>query len=195
MLYLCAHKYRSRIPNRWPELLQVGHSSTADYSCRALGSAIGWRDDLAPVLFAAHDEGQNVREALEILASTFHQTMILFILYYLDTRATWDELMPRWMLLFGITYSSERQGLEIHAYHPIFNTPKEADAPPSSGSWGAVSTNIIPSLDDIWTVAPWNRERLLMVLARIQGHCVDVLRRLRAWQGYSKLWAQFQVAA
>ncbi|CCA76055.1 hypothetical protein PIIN_10055 [Serendipita indica DSM 11827] len=192
-LWFSADRHRSGAPNQWPVLLQVGDFCPPDYSCRAVGSAMGWSDNLTPVLFAAHCEGGNPQEALEILAATFHQTMILFILYYLDTRSTWDEDMPGWMVLYGITYSSEMQGFRIHAYHPIFESPEDPNAPHSSASWGAVSTNLVTGFKGVWRQDPWCREPLLATLSRIQGHCMDVLSRLRAWSGYSKLWKQFLV--
>ncbi|CCA76656.1 hypothetical protein PIIN_10646 [Serendipita indica DSM 11827] len=184
-------KYGAR--NEWPSLLQVGNFLPPDYSCRAVGSAMGWSDDLTPVLFAAHDEGENPQNALETLAATFHQTMILFILYFLDTRSTWDEEMPGWMVLYGITYSSKMQGFTIHAYHPIFESPEDPNAPHSSGSWGAVSLEIVKGFRGVWGQDPWCREPLLATLTHIKGHCMDVLSRLRAWPGYSKVWTQFHM--
>ncbi|CCA76053.1 hypothetical protein PIIN_10053 [Serendipita indica DSM 11827] len=71
-----------------------------------------------------------------------------------DTRSTWDEEMPRWMVLYGITYSSEIQGFTIHAYHPIFESPEDPRAPHGNASWGAVSTDVTTDFKGIWRRAP-----------------------------------------
>ncbi|KIM22270.1 hypothetical protein M408DRAFT_28820 [Serendipita vermifera MAFF 305830] len=109
---------------KWPPRISAARRlPTVDYICRATPKAMGWHENICPVLFVAHSFpfeigvlGPDIRPVTSKLAAVLQPTISLFILYYLDTRATFDEPIPHWMILFGATYNEAT--VEIWAHHP-----------------------------------------------------------------------------
>jgi len=153
-------------------LSQPGPPPVVDYSCQA-----GLDDRVHSVtptlmLFGVHYSGEDGRAAIDILARAFQPMMALFILYYLDSRTSVDEEMPRWMVLFGVVH--DEKGIIIQSYYPIFNKPD---------GWGACSTRVTDDYYDTMQLAPYNRNAALNALYRVQGHCRFVYEQLSRWEG------------
>jgi hypothetical protein len=175
---------------RWPKLFRKANSSpVVDYVCRATSHSIGWHEKMRPVLFAAqfdpHEDyyRQDKQSAAWRLASVFQPMMTMFILYFLDTRICTDDAMPPWMVLFGIYYNES--GMIIRAHSPCFQ-PSVDSRPGIHSGWRA--TSLVVEADYRWAMLemPHRRGPLLSTLNRIQGHCVHVLERLKAWGGYER---------
>lgn len=187
--------YYQHVPQWPPRISVVRRLPTVDYICRATPKAMGWHEDMCPVLFAAHPRPLKVegwwpdkRPAILKLASVFQPMISLFILYYLDTRTTIDELIPRWMILFGATYSESEVEIWAHSpwllgqsgklWRPEKNDIKE--------EWSALSQRIAIYHHRGWRGPPTQKGVLLGALNRIQGHCNYVLHKLKAWDGYER---------
>jgi hypothetical protein len=113
----------------------------------------------------------------------FQPMMMLFILYYLETRKNCEEPMPHWMVLFGVAY--DHNGFGLQAFLPSFK-PQNCKTLHGNSDWGWGATSAGLSYDHIivMTKYPWDRGSCLELLYRIQGHCAHVLECLRAWDGY-----------
>jgi hypothetical protein len=110
--------------------------------------------------------------------------MVIFILYYLDTRVSTDDPMPPWMILFGIHYNEN--GVVVRSHSPCFLPSLPSGFGVTGGNWRATSSVVNAGHDwDLYKL-PLHRGPLLNTLNRIQGHCAYVLDRLRAWEGYER---------
>jgi hypothetical protein len=167
--------------------MNSNHLPVVDYICRATTRSIGWHEEMCPLLFAAQfDINQDFNRcgkhsAAQALAAVFQPMMVIFILYYLDTRISTDDPMPPWMVLFGIYYNEN--GIVIRGHYPSFQPPMESHPDICSG-W--IATSSIVETVHRWALlgSPHRRGPLISTLNRIQGHCLHVLERLKAWEGY-----------
>ncbi|KIM21480.1 hypothetical protein M408DRAFT_29549 [Serendipita vermifera MAFF 305830] len=187
--------YYQYVP-QWPSRISaVRRLSTVDYICRATPKATGWHEDMCPVLFAAHPCPRTVggwwhdRQLVTSKLATVFQPMIsLFILYYLDTRTTVDDPIPRWMILFGASFNESQ--VEIWAHSPwLLGQSKRLWEPERKGSkeeWSALSERSAIYHYRGWRGPPVQKGVLLGALNRIQGHCNYVLHKLKAWDGYER---------
>ncbi|KIM21481.1 hypothetical protein M408DRAFT_103882 [Serendipita vermifera MAFF 305830] len=175
---------------QWPPRISaIGPLPTVDYICRATPKAMGWHEDMCPVLFVAHpfpfsinDSWRHTRPVTSKLANVFQPMISLFILYYLDTRATLDEPLPHWMILFGATYSESE--VEIWAHYPWLLGESGEDG--REEEWCALSQKTASYQFCKWHGLPTERGVLFGALNRIQGHCSYVLNQLKAWDGYER---------
>jgi hypothetical protein len=173
----------SRQPLHWPEpFILSGPPPVVDFTCRVKPDTMGWPDELSPLLFAAHYAGSDREHAIVQLAKAFQPMMTLFILYYLDCRASRKEVMPSWMILFGIVYGES--GLSIRAHYPCFNPSPISSKSTRSRGWGSASHSMGNDYVGLIYDDPSRRSSLLATLNRIQGHCLYVMQRLQAWNGY-----------
>jgi hypothetical protein len=118
------------------------------------------------------------------LATAFHATLILLILYYLDTRKTTIATLSDWLFLYGIEYTEH--GVMIHAHHPKYHF---YPAPSKSGEWRLVGTLLSEDYSKAFLqgVDPRVRVRLLAVLFRIRRHVIFILDQLKAWDRGGKV--------
>ena len=162
-----------------------------DYSCRVSSAEMGWPPELCPLLFAAQYKANDPARAKRILASAFHPMMILLILYYLDTRGSVEDPLPSWMVLFGVVY--DERGLNIHAHYPEIVDRPHYQSGSTKRVWGTRSRQLGKPSEEFWEWDLGSRPKMLATLCRIQGHCRNVLDRLKSWQGYRQACSQFLV--
>lgn len=170
---------------RWPSvLLHQGILPKANICIRVPQRELDWDPQLAPVLFAAVSspkEARNLQKATE-LAYVFHPMMILFIIFYLDTRQSPGEPIPPWMCLFGLVYTEE--GFVVHAHFPVFHwDDADSDRLCSPHRWGARSIIITRTCLSAFTQSH-GRSQSLALLLRVQSHARWVLEELKKWDGY-----------
>jgi hypothetical protein len=153
-----------------------------DIACLPTGEALPWDPRAIPLLLAAQfsaDESRR-RQAAGRLACAFHPTMILLILYYLDTRSHRDDSLPPWMFVYGIIYT--RSGFSIQEHYPIYQASRVG----SAARWGAVSSWLETFQYSFECKSP-DRSRSLSALLRICGHAQLILEKLRSWDGYERI--------
>ncbi|KIM21477.1 hypothetical protein M408DRAFT_333437 [Serendipita vermifera MAFF 305830] len=179
--------FRRRV--RWPRSLTPrGDPLVVDYTCRATPKAMGWQEDICPVLLVAHyspyeddDYGFDENSVIERFTSAFRPMMALFILYYLDTRTKPYSPMPSWMILFGITYN--RSNIRIQGHCPWIQS---VDGTTQEPIWCAKTWLAVRTTNRILRSPPTHRGPLFGTLNRIQGHCKYVLEQLQSWEGYER---------
>jgi hypothetical protein len=169
--------------------MQNGGASVVSYTCRANPRYMGWREDMCPLLFAAQFNPRTRLQSVELDAATwtlteaFRPMMSLFILYYLDTRASPSEPLPFWMVLFGIVYNED--GAVVRGHCPCFRPRTNGlQEDREEVGWRARSWAVDTFHCEALAGSPSARGPLLFILNRIQGHCKLVLERLKAWEGY-----------
>ncbi|KIM27706.1 hypothetical protein M408DRAFT_24354 [Serendipita vermifera MAFF 305830] len=175
---------------QWPPRISaVGQPPIIDYICRATPEAMGWQEDMCPVLFVAQSCPSRVRNwpfdsrpDTSKIAAAFQPMISLFILYYLDTRITVDDPIPRWMILFGATYSESE--VQIWAHYPWLLVKSGEEG--REEEWCALSRKSQSYDFEVWRGHPTERGVLLGGLNRIQGHCKYVMHQLKAWEGYDR---------
>jgi hypothetical protein len=171
---------------QWPpQFVQGSHIPTIDYTCRAVDFSFGSHQKLYPLLYAAQYEKGDRLSATHKLAIAFQPMMMLFILYYLDTRTRRDEPMPAWMFLFGAVYNDT--GFTHHIYHPVFRPPAQIrHVPAHDWGWGAVQADFRVCKYNVTTFPALGMSIPLAALDRVQGHCRHVLECLSKWDGYQQ---------
>jgi hypothetical protein len=163
-------------------LSQLHQPAIVDYICRAKISNASTFEEIPLLLFAAQyrDDSQT---AFELLTKAFQPMMTLFILYYLDTRASREAFMPPWMVLFGIIYDED--GISVQSYFPSFKLPPPTGQQQSVDiGWTANAWTVTTAECDTMRRAPNRRGAMVSLLVRLQGHCRYVLEQLRQWDGY-----------
>lgn len=113
--------------------------------------------------------------------------MVIFILYYLDSRKAEDECIPWWLVLFGVIY--DEKGISIRAYYPIIRVDDSASSGGSAcckeDNWSVRSRNVsMEYLRQDMLQSPDFRSNMFGPLYRIQGHCRYVLEQLKQWKGF-----------
>jgi hypothetical protein len=171
--------------------MQNGGTPVVSYTCRANPRYMGWREDMCPLLFAAqfnpreHLHSGELDAAIWTLTEAFRPMMTLFILYYLDTRASPSEPFPFWMVLFGIVYNED--GMVVRGHIPCFQPRTNGLREDSEElGWRARSWMVETSYSDALAYPPFHRGPLLSTPNPIQGHYRLVLERLKAWEGYGR---------
>jgi hypothetical protein len=145
--------------------------------------ALPWDRRAMPILLAAQFSESRYghdRRAAETLACALHPTMVLLILYYLDTRSRIEDSLPSWMIIYGIIYTPS--GFSVHEHYPNYR-PGQVDSPARwtfSSTWSA---KFEYGLDR----PPSERGHSLAALLRISGHTQCVLENLRKWDGYQRI--------
>ena len=147
------------------------------------GIAKGWNSNLLPVLFAAECK-QGSTHTLDTraqLATALQATLIILILYYLDTRRSQESACPPWLFLYGIEYVE--LGMWIHAHCPYYD--HEAQPP----QWRFKSTLITRRYDACFRAndPPYMRMQALAALFKIRSHSLFVLKQLKSWRRGSKV--------
>lgn len=182
----------SRQQLQWPLAWSIATEKDPplDYSCRVRPEEIGWPSDLCPLLFAAQYQSNGREQAEAALALAFHPMMILFTLYYLDTRTSAEEALPSWMVLFGLIY--DEKGIRLQAHYPSVN--REATTSQPVYGWGATALSDGEPFE-FYTLhsgnSPFRKPYLMAMLNRLQGHCRHVFEKLKSWDGFRQACAQF----
>jgi len=159
-----------------PHLVVVGSSPLPDGSVRAT-SKLGWPKSLLPVLYAAEAKTITTFDEDRIgsqLATAFHGTLIILILYYLDTREHLHSPLPPWLFLYGVEYTET--GVNITAHYPSYVFDGD------TGHWELHANLLTKDYFRVFeTGNPILRLRLLAVLLRIRSHSLFVLEQLGKW--------------
>jgi hypothetical protein len=168
-------------PPSYPFLSACRHPAFADVIGIPATSIPDWGPLATPVLFAAQYIRHGHADVYTQLAQVFHQTIIVLILYYLDTRRSIDEPLPSWMYLCGIVYDAD--GFDIVAHYPLFWSEEEREG---RYGWGASSRLMNRRFWNMFTESPQLRGSGLASLLRIQSHTRFILNQLQAWDGYGR---------
>lgn len=168
-------------------LTVLGSDPSPDIYVRALVDTLaeGWDPNLLPVLFAAECK-QAKTHSLETkaqLATALQATLIILILYYLDTRHSQDSPCPPWLFLYGVIYTED--GMWIHAHHPIYDH--------RAACWRLKSTLVTDKFQKIFQSKSKRdiRIRGLVALLKIRSHSLFVLQRLEDWRRGSEVLKVF----
>jgi hypothetical protein len=168
-----------------PNLRPVGSNPMPDLYVRALAD-FGWPkslEALLPMVFAGEGKRNSTVDVEDIraqLATAFHATLIILILYYLDTRKELTSDLPPWLFLYGIEYTEF--GVNICAHFPSY----EFDG--GLGRWCLESKIITQDYGNVFlTSNKPQRMRLLSNLYRIRSHSVFVLEQLQEWSRAEKV--------
>ncbi|PVF91634.1 hypothetical protein CPB86DRAFT_878406 [Serendipita vermifera] len=160
-----------------------------DVACIPHPRSLQWSTCITPVLLAAQYEDGDRRHAAEILAQAFHCTIIIFILYYLDSRLTESDPIPPWMILFGVIYNE--RGFIVQGYHPTVNFRGDIPSPGNySFKWAACSREIA-DFDRSFQFGPASRSRSLAAILRIHSHTRYIMKKLKNWSGYKQIVQPF----
>lgn len=109
-------------------------------------------------------------DVIQKLSHALHGTLIILILYYLDTRATTTSRMPSWMFLQGLVFNEN--GLRLRNHHPTFDE-----------RWSLVSHSSVV----VYSKAnPPDWSQVVARLYRMQSHMNFVFERLKEWDGYGQ---------
>ncbi|CCA75853.1 hypothetical protein PIIN_09848 [Serendipita indica DSM 11827] len=165
--------------------LLFGLPTIVDVACLPASDSWIWNQELAPILIAAHYHGKDGESTAEILASSFHATLITFILYYLDTRSSVTDQLPTWMVLFGVAYNED--GITIFEHYPVYRTGRGNNVKPG---WGSRSSEISTQFRSLFDQSDEGRGQSLALLLRIGSHCRQILSHLEQWDGYSRILEQ-----
>jgi hypothetical protein len=138
----------------------------------------GWHASLLPVLVAleAKQRDTHTQNTKVQLASALQATLVLLILYYLDTRSDIGEACPPWLFLYGIEYVEF--GINIYSHHPYYESEGE------KAGWGFQSTLLTDRFWDVFKprTYPYDRCEALAALFKIRSHSKFVLEQLEKWK-------------
>jgi hypothetical protein len=81
--------------------------------------------NLRPVLFAADAKTDDKKDVAAQLAMNSIGTLILFILFYLDTRVKADAQFPGFCWIPAVVY--HRAGFEVYAHFPKLRIDEEGE--------------------------------------------------------------------
>ena len=128
----------------------------------------------------SYGPGRELDAATE-LAYSFHQVMMLLVLYYLDHRRGIGDPLPTWMFLYGLTF--DEMGFVIRIHHPIYLF--ETICAPRHDRWGAYSFHAQSDYQELFNPSLIGRPLALAALLRIRSHAHYVFSQLRNWDGYA----------
>jgi hypothetical protein len=153
--------------------------------CFPTPAALPWTPPVRPVLLATQYISGDERAAIEQVAEIFHRTLVLFILYYLDVRKSSDEMIPKWMVLYGVLYNEE--GFSIQEFYPVAHfDAHDLSSTHSTFSWKAASISTAVFMD-FFSTPPYYRATAIAALLRIRSHAGGILRKLKEWDSYKHL--------
>lgn len=154
-----------------------GSHPSPDMYLRAISGSISkdWDPSLSPVLFAAECKQAQTHtiNTRAQLATAFQASLIILILYYLDTRHSRDSACPPWLFLYGIEYVEH--GMWIHAHYPSYDHTTQR--------WGLIATLVTDRFGRVFKTGESTKMRLqaLAALFKIRSHSLFVLKQLRNW--------------
>ena len=128
----------------------------------------------------SYGPGRELDAATE-LAYSFHQVMMLLVLYYLDHRRSIGDPLPPWMFLYGLTF--DEMGFVIRIHHPIYLF--ETIRTRGRDRWGAYSFCARGDYQELFDPSLTARGLALAALLRIRSHAHYVFSQLRNWDGYA----------
>jgi hypothetical protein len=161
-------------------LTVLGSIPSPDICVRATSDGIleGWHPSLLPVLVALEaKQGATYTKNTKVqLASSLQATLVLLILYYLDTRRSTGEACPPWLFLCGIVYVE--WGMEIYSHHPYYENEGE------KAGWGFQSTLLTSKFREAFKPRsdPYIRCEALAALFKIRSHSKFILEQLEKWK-------------
>ncbi|CAG7850322.1 SubName: Full=Uncharacterized protein {ECO:0000313/EMBL:CCA75764.1} [Serendipita indica DSM 11827] len=175
---------RHNQPLPFPPLLRAfGTDPSPDIYNRADINTLDWGNEkLMPVFFAGECKPSHKYDEWDVpaqLASAFHGTLVILVLYYLDNRANTRDPLPPWLFLYGIGYTEKN--VMVYSHHPAYRPDKDTAIP----RWHFVSS-------ELYTFPSAFRDgrrrcRLLSALYRIRSHSLFVLEQLQQWERAKKV--------
>jgi hypothetical protein len=154
-----------------------------DVACLPLDTVLPSASQVMPVFLAAQYVTDSEMGAVEQLASAFHTTLMIMIVYYLDRRSRVDENLPSWMVLYGVIF--DESGFRLQEFYPVYTGDRTVK--PADIGWGASSDCVASSTIRTFTVHELYRGRLIQVLLRVVSRAQEILQKLVQWDGYQRL--------
>lgn len=107
------------------------------------------------------------------LAASIHPTLVLLVLWYLDTASTKE--LPPWMFIYGIIYTEK--GFNIYAHHPICD---------NQGLWGFRQVKLSSHYEKIFEAEANGEDRCMSLQAflAIRSHGESLVDRFKGWNDY-----------
>ena len=136
-----------------------------------------WDEKLLPALWVMEAKSSsstpNLLHGPPQVVPVVMPVVIMFILFYLDTRQTLDEALPPWSFIFSLLYNHE--GYHIYVHYPRYDRTRKM--------WGAYSMCFSSEHQTIFTSEASAEERIrgLAIMQRMQSHELFVLERFREW--------------
>ena len=169
----------SNQPCTFPPLLTYFDSVARPDFARRPASAMlpNWDKRLLPALWVmeakASDTTPDPLYGAPQVAPVVMPVLVMFILFYLDTRERLDEDLPPWSFIFSLLYNHE--GYNIYVHYPRYDRARKM--------WGAYSMRFFSEHERIFRSAPYARMRIhaLAIFQRMQSHELFVLERFMEW--------------
>jgi hypothetical protein len=131
--------------------------------------------NLRPVLFTANAKSDNKKIVAPQLAMNTMGTLILFILFYLDTRVEPHGQFPGFCWIPAVVY--HRAGFDVYAHFPKLRIDEDGEY-----YWGFGSQLMSSRYANAWLEEKrYKRMAALDALTRLRTHAILVAERLRAW--------------
>ena len=107
-------------------------------------------------------------------------TIIMLILFYLDTRPSPNHPLPPWAFMFSLLYNKD--GYHIYVHYPQFNNDRNM--------WGAY-TMLFQKSATIFKAETIREDRIhaLAIMQRMQSHELFLVEKLMEWSsrgGYER---------
>ncbi|PVF92488.1 hypothetical protein CPB86DRAFT_183763 [Serendipita vermifera] len=166
-------------------MLAMASGLRPDKYVRASKNYLNWDKGLLPVVFAEECKPRkNLNEdTCAQLAASLHPSLVILVLYYLDTRTSLMSPLPPWLFLYGIVYTEK--GVIIWAHYPTI----KHDTTNQTSAWKFRSSLITRKYEDAFddTTNAGSRIQLLAALLKIRSHSLYVLEQLKVWEGRGRL--------
>jgi hypothetical protein len=139
-----------------------------------------------PLFCANYVENFNQEdEALAQMSYFLQGTLMVFILYYLDTRLTVEEPLPSWMMLYSLTFNASKVYLFVN--YPLYRARKDPESSAKRrGEWG-FHCGSAEAFSGVFTEDNGDKLRLMGALLQIQNHCTFLLKQLQGWERYDRV--------
>ncbi|PVF91638.1 hypothetical protein CPB86DRAFT_878409 [Serendipita vermifera] len=159
----------------------LGSIPSPDKYVRVPSRYLKWNRTLLPILFAIENKTfitQSENTGAQ-LAAAFHSTLIILVLYYLDTRRELNSALHPWLFLYGLECT--KFGVCIRAHYPSYEFNKTE---PAQSAWKFKSYLVTEKYQDVFnpTTLKSIQLQLLAALLKIRSHSLYVLEQLKAWE-------------
>ena len=160
-----------------PLLTYFGSPAKPDFARRPASAMLpGWDKRLLPALWVIEAKANRTTPdplyGAPQVAPVVLPVIVMFILFYLDTRQTLDEGLPPWSFIFSLVCNQE--GYNIYVHYPRYDRDLKM--------WGAYSM-LFSEHETIFQSEADSRTRIhgLAIMQRMQSHELFVLERFMEW--------------
>lgn len=135
-----------------------------------------WDSKLLPALWVTEAKANSTTPTSLLgapqVAPVVMPAIVMFILFYLDTRRSLNEPLPSWAFIFSLLYNKD--GYDIYVHYPRYDETQKG--------WGAYFL-LYSAHKTIFTDQSDRRKRIraLAIMQRMQSHELFVLERFKEW--------------